>query len=192
MSTLVYQFFDQYLPSIKGVSNNTMMAYRDTFKLFLPFAAEYHGIKIERCFVSPTGTGHICSTQQGWYALYNKKVWVPTLKRAKEDISRFRKRWEEGTLIIDHTHHITNFLIELWGPMPVNKRSEEAIVKDISDCWCGLSPENLSCDGEAPVAYVQNMTLKLTTKLKALFKEIGRHVGEIEAYELEESYRNSK
>ena len=47
LSTCLYRFFDQYLTDIKGVSKNTVKTYRDTFKLLLPFAAKYHGIKIE-------------------------------------------------------------------------------------------------------------------------------------------------
>jgi len=46
LSPIVHQFFDQYLPHIKGVSPYTIKAYRDTFKLFLPFAAKHFGIKI--------------------------------------------------------------------------------------------------------------------------------------------------
>ena len=46
LSTCIHQFFDKYLPQIKGVSLNTLKAYRDTFRLFLPFAANYHGIKL--------------------------------------------------------------------------------------------------------------------------------------------------
>ncbi len=46
LSPLVHQFFDHYLPHIKGVSHYTIKAYRDTFKLFLPFAAKHYGIKI--------------------------------------------------------------------------------------------------------------------------------------------------
>ncbi len=46
LSTAIHQFFEKYLPQIKGVSPNTIKAYRDTFKQFLPFAANYHGIKI--------------------------------------------------------------------------------------------------------------------------------------------------
>ena len=38
--------FDHYLPNIKGVSPHTIKSYRDTFRLFLPFAADYYGIKI--------------------------------------------------------------------------------------------------------------------------------------------------
>jgi len=47
LSTCIHRFFDQYLPHIKGVSPHTVKAYRDAFKLLLPFAAKYHGIKIE-------------------------------------------------------------------------------------------------------------------------------------------------
>jgi integrase/recombinase XerD len=47
LSTCIYQFFDQYLPRIKGSSGQTIKAYRDAFSLFLPFAAQYLSIKID-------------------------------------------------------------------------------------------------------------------------------------------------
>jgi site-specific recombinase XerD len=47
LSTCLHQFFDQYLPQIKGSADNTIKAYRDAFTLFLPFAAKYLSIKIE-------------------------------------------------------------------------------------------------------------------------------------------------
>lgn len=47
LSTCIHQFFDKYLPHIKGVSTHTVRAYRDTFKLFLSFAAQYRSIKID-------------------------------------------------------------------------------------------------------------------------------------------------
>jgi len=46
LSTCLNQFFVQYLPHIKGSSEKTIQAYRDTYRLFLPFAADYHHIKI--------------------------------------------------------------------------------------------------------------------------------------------------
>ena len=46
LSPCIHQFFDHYLPNIKGMSHHTISSYRDTFKLFLPFAANYYGIKI--------------------------------------------------------------------------------------------------------------------------------------------------
>lgn len=47
LATCIHQFFDRYLPHILGLSNQTIKAYRDTFRLFLPFAAKHRGIKIE-------------------------------------------------------------------------------------------------------------------------------------------------
>lgn len=46
LAPCIRQFFDQYLPHIKGVSENTVQAYRDAFRLFLPFAAKFYNIKI--------------------------------------------------------------------------------------------------------------------------------------------------
>lgn len=46
LSSVIHQFFSQYLPHIKAASPRTIKAYRDSFKLFLPFAAKYHDIKI--------------------------------------------------------------------------------------------------------------------------------------------------
>ena len=47
LSTLIHQFFDQYLLRIKGSSQKTIRTYRDTYTLLLPFAAKYHGVKIK-------------------------------------------------------------------------------------------------------------------------------------------------
>jgi len=47
LSTCIHTFFNQYLTHIKGLSPHTVKAYRDTFKLLLPFAARHHGIKIQ-------------------------------------------------------------------------------------------------------------------------------------------------
>jgi len=47
LSICIHQFFDQYLPRIKGSSTQTVKAYRNTYTLFLPFAAEYHSVKIK-------------------------------------------------------------------------------------------------------------------------------------------------
>jgi site-specific recombinase XerD len=46
LSPCIHQFFDHYLTNIRGMSYHTIRSYRDTFKLFLPFAANYYGIKI--------------------------------------------------------------------------------------------------------------------------------------------------
>jgi integrase/recombinase XerD len=47
LSTCIHMFFNKYLTHIKGLSPHTVKAYRDTFKLLLPFSAKYHGIEIE-------------------------------------------------------------------------------------------------------------------------------------------------
>jgi len=46
-SVCIHKFFGQYLPQIKGVSECTIKTYRDTFTLFLPYAAQYRSIKID-------------------------------------------------------------------------------------------------------------------------------------------------
>lgn len=51
LSHCLCQFFAQYLPHIKGLSNHTIKAYRDTFTLFLPFAADYLSIKVDSLMV---------------------------------------------------------------------------------------------------------------------------------------------
>jgi site-specific recombinase XerD len=47
LSKCIRQFFITYLPRIRNVSEETIKSYRDTIKIFLPFAARYHSIKIE-------------------------------------------------------------------------------------------------------------------------------------------------
>jgi site-specific recombinase XerD len=46
LSSCILKFFAEYLPRIKGSSEHTIKAYRDAYSVFLPFAAEYHSIKI--------------------------------------------------------------------------------------------------------------------------------------------------
>ena len=46
LETCIFRFFDQYLPRIKGSSDQTIKAYRDVFSLFLPFAAKKLYIQI--------------------------------------------------------------------------------------------------------------------------------------------------
>jgi|TARA_R110000824_G_scaffold89863_1_gene219934 hypothetical protein len=62
------------------------------------------------------------------------------------------------------------------------KRQEAAIILDIANTYSSLSPENISYDGERSSADIKKAKKVLTVRLKALFKEIGRTVGENEAY----------
>jgi integrase/recombinase XerD len=56
LSVCIHQFFDYYLPRLKGVSPHTIKSYRDTFTLFLPYAAKQLSIKIDSLMVE-----HLCS-----------------------------------------------------------------------------------------------------------------------------------
>jgi site-specific recombinase XerD len=42
LGTLIRNFFDQYLVSQRGLSGHTVLAYRDTWKVFLQFASRRH------------------------------------------------------------------------------------------------------------------------------------------------------
>ena len=47
LNPCIRQFFHHYLPHIKVTSNHSIKAYRDAFRLLLPFAAEYYGSEIK-------------------------------------------------------------------------------------------------------------------------------------------------
>lgn len=56
LNPCIRQFFHHYLPNIKGMSHHSIQAYRDTFRLFLPFAAKHYGVKIKSLRLE-----HICA-----------------------------------------------------------------------------------------------------------------------------------
>lgn len=56
------------------------------------------------------------------------------------------------------------------------KRPIDAVMSDLLDIECQLSPENLSCDGEASRAQVQTRRSELMRKRGALERELGRTV----------------
>lgn len=55
------RYFSQYLVEIKGVSPHTIKSYKDTFLLFLPFAAQYHSTKIKLLNIDNISTSLIFS-----------------------------------------------------------------------------------------------------------------------------------
>jgi len=73
------------------------------------------------------------------------------------------------------------------GKANTGKRPEKEIMADILNVYCGLSPENLHCDGEISVAQARVKERKLLAELKDLFKELGREVDEAEAYKYAET-----
>lgn len=62
------------------------------------------------------------------------------------------------------------------------KREERVVMNEIRHAYSGLSPENLSCDGELSRTAVARRRSALNAKLQALFTELGRKVSEEEAY----------
>ena len=65
LSPLIQKFLAHYLPNIKGVSPLTVKTYRDAFKLFLPFAANYHHIKPESLTVEHLSSALILAFLDG-------------------------------------------------------------------------------------------------------------------------------
>jgi hypothetical protein len=71
-------------------------------------------------------------------------------------------------------------------------RHDRDIITDIADTYADLSPENLTCDGELPAAKVRQRKAALDKKLQDLFKELGREISEIEAYNIVRSCSQPK
>ena len=65
------------------------------------------------------------------------------------------------------------------------KRTKDEIMQDLLEVFCGLSPENLTCDGECSNTEVVERSRKLFTRLAVLEKELGRKVDESEVYKWE-------
>ena len=65
------------------------------------------------------------------------------------------------------------------------KRTEKEIMADIAGVYGELSPENLTGDGEFSQSHVDAEARRLNAKLRTLFSELGREVGETEAYKFE-------
>jgi hypothetical protein len=60
---------------------------------------------------------------------------------------------------------------------------EYHVMMAISCCYSGLSPENLSCDGEASMSHMQAVGSRLRRQLRALEQILGRSVSESAACE---------
>ena len=78
-------------------------------------------------------------------------------------------------------------------PQPVKKlefnqfqpEEDRYILKAIAAIYGAMSPENLSCDGEASTAHVRHYAALYRKKLNALFTAFGRSISESEIYEWE-------
>jgi site-specific recombinase XerD len=59
LTTCIHQYFNQYLPGIKGASNETIKSYRDAFTLFLAFARKNLSVKTDKLEVKHLTSGLI-------------------------------------------------------------------------------------------------------------------------------------
>lgn len=63
-------------------------------------------------------------------------------------------------------------------------RPEKEIIYDIACTYGDLSPEIISWDGERPLVQVEKAKKVLTAKLETLTAELGRPIGEVDAYQI--------
>jgi hypothetical protein len=61
-------------------------------------------------------------------------------------------------------------------------QDEKSILRRLSDIECELSPENLTCDGEAPRYYVREKASRLNAEKRALIAALGRTPTDKELY----------
>jgi hypothetical protein len=59
-------------------------------------------------------------------------------------------------------------------PKPATSRSDAEIIAELQGIECGLSPENLSCDGEASRAHIMRTYRRLNRRKAECIKELGR------------------
>ena len=60
------------------------------------------------------------------------------------------------------------------GAEPKAPRSASVVLADLRQIECSLSPENLFCDGERPVAEARSIERRLNWERATLVRELGR------------------
>lgn len=77
---------------------------------------------------------------------------------------------------------------------PFQDYVEQLALEAINCVYSGLSPENLTCDGEASATQIAQKRAKLNRQLRGLFQTLGREVDENTAYKwmMERNEYNSK
>jgi len=60
---------------------------------------------------------------------------------------------------------------------------EQLLLEAINAVYNGLSPENLTCDGEATMTQINQKRIKLNRQLRGLFTAFGREVSEKVAFD---------
>jgi hypothetical protein len=72
---------------------------------------------------------------------------------------------------------------------PTPPANEAEIMREIANCYCALSPENLTCDGELSMSQVRARRIEIVQSLKRLFVQLGRTVDEAESFQWEMAQR---
>lgn len=88
-------------------------------------------------------------------------------------------RWRVEHSMVSPTREVGYF-----EPLPRPVRPEQEVLREILDCYAGLSLENLTCDGMRSPAEAARRRAHLQSVLGQLQKELGRKVSEMEAYRL--------
>lgn len=70
--------------------------------------------------------------------------------------------------------------------------TEQLIMEAINNCYSQLSPEWLTCDGEAPAHLVKQRAARLNRILRGLFQALGQEVDEMTAYQWWEDKQKQK
>lgn len=65
---------------------------------------------------------------------------------------------------------------------PFQDYVEQLTLEAINCVYSSLSPENLTCDGEASASQIAQKRAKLNRQLRGLFQTLGREVDEVTAY----------
>jgi hypothetical protein len=94
----------------------------------------------------------------------------------------------EGTYEVCHGHWIRDTKADDVTKAP--KRDDATIISECLIIYAALSPENLTCDGEASRTHVRRRAAELNRALKALWKEAGRQITEGECLRAWDNQRN--
>ena len=84
---------------------------------------------------------------------------------------------------VDAQNNLAGASVPVRALPAVPTRTQAELGKAILSIYCALSPENLTCDGELPMAYVRKRRAQLNRELRQCFRELGRTVSESEAYQ---------
>ena len=125
--------------------------------------------------------------QQVWFGRKHGEQTRGIIEKINGKSIKIRQTEARGTHPVGTIWRVApNFVQPISGttlliPQPA-KRPEVDILSDITTCYCQLSPENLTCDGELSGRQVRARSREIHAKLHRLFVELGRVVSEDECW----------